>query len=243
MQSSFRRKVRFPSPAMLVALLALFVALGGSAFAVSRVGTKQLKKNAVTTAKIRNGAVTSAKLGSGSVTGAKVRANSVGGSKLADGSIGGPKLVDGAIGESAMAADSVGQTQLIDGSVTAEKIAAPDRLALKGALAYGLVDFAGPSLVTGSTSGFSGVARSGPGIYCLTPTPEVAALAFGPAGNPVRPMLVSVEWARTPSSVEYPFALPNGSARGSCSPGQYEVHTESPTGTPSNEISFVVAIP
>jgi len=218
---------------MIVALVALFVALGGSAFAVSRVGTKQIKKSAVTTAKIRNGAVTAAKIGAGAVTGAKVRQNSIGGSRLFDGSV----------GQAKMQTDSVGEAQLIDGSVTGQKIAESTRLDLKGALAYGLVDFAVPSLLPGSTSGFSEVSRSGAGIYCLTPTPEVAALAIGPSGNPVRPMLVSVEWGRTVSSVEYPFALPNGSARGSCTQGQYEVHTESPTGVPNNEISFVVAIP
>ncbi len=51
----------------LVALLALFVALGGSAYAATQlpknsVGSKQLKKNAVTTAKIAKGAVTGAKI-------------------------------------------------------------------------------------------------------------------------------------------------------------------------------------
>ena len=69
-RKSLRRSIGPPSPSMVVALVALFVALGGSAFAVSQVGTKQLKNAAVTTAKIRNGAVNNAKLGNGSVTGA-----------------------------------------------------------------------------------------------------------------------------------------------------------------------------
>lgn len=51
----------------VVALLALFVALGGSAYAATRlpknsVGSKQLKKNAITTAKIKKAAVTGAKI-------------------------------------------------------------------------------------------------------------------------------------------------------------------------------------
>jgi len=63
-----------PSPAMVVACIALIVALGGSAYALKKnsVGTKQLKKGAVTTKKIKNGAVTNAKLGSGAVTSAKL---------------------------------------------------------------------------------------------------------------------------------------------------------------------------
>jgi hypothetical protein len=55
-------KIRRPSHATVVAYLALFVALGGSAIAVSRVGTNDLKNNAVTSAKIRNGSVGAADL-------------------------------------------------------------------------------------------------------------------------------------------------------------------------------------
>ena len=56
-----------PSPAMVVACMALVAALSSGAYAVTQlpensVGTKQLKNNAVTTKKIKNGAVTGAKV-------------------------------------------------------------------------------------------------------------------------------------------------------------------------------------
>ena len=63
-----KRRLRGPSPALVIALIALFVALGGTSFAAinalpkNSVGTKQLKKNAVTGVKIKNGAVTAAKI-------------------------------------------------------------------------------------------------------------------------------------------------------------------------------------
>lgn len=64
---------RRPSPAMIVAMLALIVALGGTSYAAFRVpsnsvGTKQLKNNAVTTPKIHNRAVTRSKLNLSGVT-------------------------------------------------------------------------------------------------------------------------------------------------------------------------------
>ena len=54
-----------PSPAMVVACIALAVALGGTSYAATKlpagsVGTKQLKKNAVTSPKVKNNALTGA---------------------------------------------------------------------------------------------------------------------------------------------------------------------------------------
>jgi hypothetical protein len=55
-------QVRRPSPAMLVALAALFVALGGTSYAALQlpkgsVGTSQLKRNAVTSPKVKPGSL------------------------------------------------------------------------------------------------------------------------------------------------------------------------------------------
>jgi hypothetical protein len=54
---AMRTRLPSPSPAMVVAIIALIAALTGTAFAAlgrNSVGTKQLKKNAVTTKKIKN---------------------------------------------------------------------------------------------------------------------------------------------------------------------------------------------
>jgi hypothetical protein len=66
-----------------IALLALFVALGGTTYAATAlpknsVGTKQLKKNAVTNLKIKNNAVNGAKVANNSIKGADVLESSLG---------------------------------------------------------------------------------------------------------------------------------------------------------------------
>jgi len=62
-----------PSPAMIVACLALLVALGGTSVAA----VSQLARNSVGTPQLRNGAVTTPKLRNNAVTSAKVRNRSL----------------------------------------------------------------------------------------------------------------------------------------------------------------------
>jgi hypothetical protein len=64
---------RRPSPALVVSIVALVVAMGGTAYAgfsvpKNSVGTKQLKSGAVTTGKIKNGAVTESKINTSGLT-------------------------------------------------------------------------------------------------------------------------------------------------------------------------------
>ena len=76
------RALPHPQHATVIAYLALFVALGGVSYAAitlpaNSVGTKQIKKRAVTKAKLKKGAVTTAKIKSGAVTGALVKDGSL----------------------------------------------------------------------------------------------------------------------------------------------------------------------
>jgi hypothetical protein len=66
---------------MIVALIALFAALSGTAYAAlgkNSVGTRQLKAKAVTSGKIANNAVTSAKVAKNSLTGADINVGALG---------------------------------------------------------------------------------------------------------------------------------------------------------------------
>jgi hypothetical protein len=70
-----------PSPAMVVAVVALVCALTGSAWAAlgkNSVGSRQLKAKAVTTGKIANGAVNGAKVADGSLSGSDINVGALG---------------------------------------------------------------------------------------------------------------------------------------------------------------------
>jgi hypothetical protein len=62
---------------MIVALIALFVALGGSSYAAIKIGSKNIKRGAVGTRAIANNSVSSADVRNGSLTGRDVKNNSL----------------------------------------------------------------------------------------------------------------------------------------------------------------------
>src|SRR3954451_18690791 len=81
-RSQMVRRIR-PTYAGVTSTLALFLALGGGAYAAASlpahsVGARQLKHNAVTRAAIKNGAVNGAKVANGSLTGADIRLSTLG---------------------------------------------------------------------------------------------------------------------------------------------------------------------
>jgi hypothetical protein len=71
-----------PSPALVLAFVALFVALGGTGYAAltlpkNSVGSKQIKRGAVKTLEIANNAVTGAKVRQRSLTASDFQASSL----------------------------------------------------------------------------------------------------------------------------------------------------------------------
>jgi hypothetical protein len=117
-----------PSPALIVACLALFVAMGGVGYAAIK-----LKPNSVKTKNLKNGAVKEAKIADGAVSTPKLAPNAVSTDKIQDDAVTGPKVKDGSL----TPAD-------VSGSLT---LVAKGELAPPGLLAAGAcsVDIAAPA--------------------------------------------------------------------------------------------------
>ena len=126
--------------ANVLSAAALFMALGGAAYAAKlmlpkkSVKTQNLANGAVTNLKLRNGAVTPLKIRNGAVTGAKIATGAVGSTQLADGGVrsvdlgGGVvtegKLKNGAVGEAKLGANAVTTGKIGNEAVTGAKLSA-----------------------------------------------------------------------------------------------------------------------
>jgi hypothetical protein len=82
-----RIRLTWPSPAMVIALLALALSIAGTGYAASRlpprsVGSRELKNKAVSSAKIKPRAVTSRTIARNAVDGSKVANNSLTGADI-----------------------------------------------------------------------------------------------------------------------------------------------------------------
>lgn len=125
---------RRPSPALLVAGLALFVALGGPAAAQKMlVGTKQIKDGTILAKDLKasliaslratpNGSISADKLATGSVTSAKIADGNVTPDDLAESAVTRSKLANGAISVDKLADRSINGRKVADGSLTAKDI-------------------------------------------------------------------------------------------------------------------------
>src|SRR5690242_8918221 len=68
-----RTRIRMPSPAMIVALLALCVALGGSAYAASKINGNNIRNGTISGKKLKNRTITSRQISRSTVRALKDR--------------------------------------------------------------------------------------------------------------------------------------------------------------------------
>lgn len=135
----------------VVGYLALFVALGGTAWAAATIGAEDIRRNAVRSKHIKNGQVTTKDLRNGHVRAADVRAASLTGAKIADESLGSVDVggLSGAdIGDESLgSADITGLSgvDVLDNSLTGADV-------VESSLTGVLMDFEVVKVQTGSSS-------------------------------------------------------------------------------------------
>lgn len=159
-----------PSPALIVATIALVAALAGSAVALpgkNTIDKNDLKKGSVTSKALKAGAVGSAAIADGQVGAADIAPGvipkvdvtiadgSITTAKLADGAVSAAKIAAGGVSSAAIAAGAVDSAAIADGAVDSAAIA--DGAVGAAAIAGDAVDSAS---IADGTVGASDLTRS-----------------------------------------------------------------------------------
>lgn len=179
-----------PSYANVTATLALFIALGGSAYAAHQlptrsVGEPQLRPGAVTSSKLRKKAVTSPKIEPLAIKSGKLANGAVKEAKLANGAVSGQKLGPEAVSTEKIAQGAVTGTQVDEATLSkVPAAAAADNASFAESAnpaAFASVDQEGNVDPTLSKGGIAVRPGKEAGIYCLS------VAAFSPRGAQVTP--------------------------------------------------------
>jgi hypothetical protein len=213
----FRRsKIRI-SPGSVLALIALFVALGGVSYAAVTINGKNIQNNSIPGKKLKNGAVTNNKVKANSLRANRLTAGARASLRGARGPQGpaGPHGAQGPQGTQGPAGTALAYAQVSPGGME-------------------------PSLVAARTSGFSAVTRPAGGLYCLAPTDAVLAQAFS-GGSPTRPPVASVEYGNTANQGNELIVQVRG-ATVDCPANTFEVRTYR-NGAVQNDVAFTLIVP
>jgi hypothetical protein len=130
----WRPRPRRPSAALVVALIALFVALGGPAQGARLITGQQVKNRSLTTQDLSRKAIRQLRktpassigesaLQNGAVSNRRLRDGAVTAVKLAPASVGAAQLAPGAVGTRELRGGAAGTAQIADAAVTGAKIA------------------------------------------------------------------------------------------------------------------------
>ena len=118
-------KRNYPTPAILIGLIALVFAMTGAAAALpghKSVKADDLAKNSVSAKAIKNKAVTTTKIADGAVLGSKIAAGAITADRLLDGAVTSTKIADGAVTETKIADDAITRQKIKAQAVTAPKV-------------------------------------------------------------------------------------------------------------------------
>jgi hypothetical protein len=131
---------------MVVALLALFIAMGGASYAAIKI-----PKNSVGSAQLKTNAVVSTKINSGAVTAKAIRNGAVGLKAIADKAVGQRALADQAVNSAKIASRAVGVSDINDQAVGTRALATKSVNAAKLNVPYSSVVAFSPVINTGQT--------------------------------------------------------------------------------------------
>jgi hypothetical protein len=126
--------MRRPSPALIVALVALFFAIGGPAQAKRLIDGSDIKKGTIRSRQIKDRTITTKDISTASlrlledtpnasITDAKLAPNAVSATKLAAGAVSAGKVAPNALTGGSVIDGTLGGADLADGSITGSKIA------------------------------------------------------------------------------------------------------------------------
>lgn len=93
--------LRRPSPALVIACIALFVAMGGVSygFATGAIDTREVKNETIRGKDVRNGTLTTKDLRNNEVRGADIRNSTIGGRDVAFNTLGGNDIKESTLGQ------------------------------------------------------------------------------------------------------------------------------------------------
>jgi hypothetical protein len=170
---------RRPSPAMLVALLALFVALGGSSYAAVKIGARDIQRGAVGTRAIANESIRSADIHNATISGADIKDDSLTNADIDNASLS---------AATAKSADTAARANTAASATTANSAKkADDAEKLDG---LDSTDFTRPACTSqtgalkgtvtiAASAGFSGTFTPVPGYNCSGQSIEARRLSMG----------------------------------------------------------------
>jgi hypothetical protein len=115
-----------PSPAIVISCLALFLALTGSALAVSKVsvGSRQIVNGSVRTVDLRDNAVQSPKIADATVTADDLGTDSVGSDEIAENAVASPEVAPDSLTAGDLGTASVASSEVTDQSLSANDLGA-----------------------------------------------------------------------------------------------------------------------
>ena len=96
-----------PSPAMVIALVALTVALSGTAYAAAKINGKNIKKGTVSSTQIKDKSILGKDIKDKTITGADIGDGTVGTADLADQAVDSAKIKDASVGAGDLATGAV----------------------------------------------------------------------------------------------------------------------------------------